>query len=666
MTLDLPETTVSYDRDVMSSAYSDVIRNERLRLGWSQRTLARNAGVTPGYVALLEKGTRVPGDDLWGRLQRLLGVAEASSVETQVATAFGHFQTPALADLLSATRQIEMDLPLPEESDWFERVPFTTVVGALGSGKTTFVGRWLARVGETTGRQIVWVQLTPNSSPQMVESQILVQTSPEGASLPQLSSRRPGALALTLARHLESGRRVPVILCFDDWDSSIGGAHGVVPELAAMLQRTPVVATTENARSSVGGATVRPVPKPTEADWQGWCDQWLVPQSVRSDFLNRVHHNVLAASMLRGAVFFSSDVGDTRALEASWRQVVTTLPAQAEFAWSSVVHECLTRVGDIANRVLHLAASAIEPVPRTWLGDDANTADTSKLVQYRLARTVQWKGLSSIAVHPVLRAHNPTMEHGQFSGLTQASPEPALVDLLLNLSMHEEAAQGISALVEQWLPTSEAPAYLIDWVDRLPSETASRFPMVLFGLVRALALRAGAGDLTRAAASVEELLTHSLTEGQRWQILRLGADVAIRRLDYGQATAFVEAADQLLQLSAGSFDPRALGVLRSRIHWEQCEFDDARSALGLGTGGDQVEDARHFSWLGRASASLGDYATAARVVNQGIELSAAVTIPSARGLQRSVACRVRTGKRESESCPSFGGTELSHRRRART
>src|SRR5664280_2415783 len=98
MTVDLPEPSVSYDCDLMSSPYSDVIRNERLRLGWSQRALAQHAGVTPGYVALLEKGTRVPGDDLWGRLQRLLGLAEPSGMATQVATAFGHFQTAALDD----------------------------------------------------------------------------------------------------------------------------------------------------------------------------------------------------------------------------------------------------------------------------------------------------------------------------------------------------------------------------------------------------------------------------------------------------------------------------------------------------------------------------------------------------------------------------------------
>jgi len=621
MTVDLPETSVGYDRDVMSSPYSDVIRNERLRLGWSQRTLARHAGVTPGYVALLEKGTRAPGDDLWARLQRLLGVTEASNAATQIATVFGSFQTSALADLLSATREIEMDLPLPEETDWFERVPFTTVVGGLGSGKTTFVGRWLARVGETTGRQIVWVQLTPTSSPQAVESQILAQTSPEGAPLPSSGSRSIGALALAVTRHLEESRRVPVILCFDDWDSSIGGAHTLVPELAAILQRTPVIATTENARSSVGGATVRPVPKPTEADWQGWCDAWLVPHSIRSDFLNRVHHNVLAASMLRGAVFFSSEAGNTTALESTWHQIVTDLPAQTEFAWSSVVQECLNRVGEIANRVLHLAASATEPVPRTWLGDDANTADTSKLVQYRLARTVQWKGLSSVAVHPVMRTFSPAIEYGQFSGLSQAPAEPALVELLLNLGMFDEAANVISVLVEQWLPTSEVPANLIELVDRLPAGFAGRFPTVLFGLVRALALRAEAGDLKRAAASVEELLTLPLTEGQQWQLLRLGADVAIRSLDYTQAIVYIEAADRLFERSAGSFDAQALAVLRARIHWEQCEFEDAREVLGSGGASDHVEDARHSSWLARASAALGDYATAARAVNRGIELS---------------------------------------------
>ena len=77
--IDLFEPPRGYDLTPMTSSFAETIRENRTRLGWSQRTLARQAGVTPGYIALLEKGNRVPGDELWDRLQRLFGAGVAKS-----------------------------------------------------------------------------------------------------------------------------------------------------------------------------------------------------------------------------------------------------------------------------------------------------------------------------------------------------------------------------------------------------------------------------------------------------------------------------------------------------------------------------------------------------------------------------------------------------------
>ena len=490
--IELPEATVQYDRHTMASSHSDVIRSGRLRLGWSQRALARHAGITPGYVALLERGARAPGEDLWARLQRLFVIGDTGIVGD--ATSSAKEQTAVLADVMSATRHMEVALPLPDETDWFERVPFTTVVGPLGSGKTTFVGRWLSEVAQTSGRQIVWVQLSPTTTADLIERDILAQTSAEGEPLPSVGTRSISTLVLSLSRHLEGRRRTRTILCFDDWDARAGGAHDLVPELAAKLEKTPIIATTESARSSGGGATVRAMPRPTKSDWQTWCDSWRVPESIRTDFLDRIHHNLLAASILRSTVFFASGQASPHDLETTWHEVVTDLPSQQDVSWAQVVGGCISRLSNAAARVLRLAALSPEPVPRNWLGHDASTPDASRLLEYRLARLVEWKGLRRLAVHPVLREYVSSDNSLQFPWLAEAPAEPSLVELLLNLAMFDEAASAIGSLVDQWMTVSEAPAYLVDWVAKLPEEVANRHPMVLFGLVRALALRGGAGD----------------------------------------------------------------------------------------------------------------------------------------------------------------------------
>ena len=276
--------------------------------------MARQVGVTPGYIALLEKGTRVPGDELWDRLGRLFGAGVAQSSDPGQ-WSFGSGKTSTLADVLSNTRSFEFNLPLPEESDWFETVPFTTVVGPLGSGKTTYVARWLYEVVGRTGRQIVWVQLKPTSEPEDIQRQVMDQVSTEGFT-PSTAVGSIG-MAAALVRQLEGNKGPTPIICFDDWEPLAGGAHGLVSDLAVMLQRTPVVATTENARSGLGTVTVRPMPRPTESDWTHWCDRWQVPPTIRTDFLERIHHNPLAASLYKGSVFFSSDANT---IDSNWRR----------------------------------------------------------------------------------------------------------------------------------------------------------------------------------------------------------------------------------------------------------------------------------------------------------------------------------------------------------
>src|SRR5216684_487235 len=55
----------------MNMSQTDLLKTARQRLQWSQRDLAQRLGVTPGYIALLEKAERSPSEDLWNRITRL-------------------------------------------------------------------------------------------------------------------------------------------------------------------------------------------------------------------------------------------------------------------------------------------------------------------------------------------------------------------------------------------------------------------------------------------------------------------------------------------------------------------------------------------------------------------------------------------------------------------
>jgi transcriptional regulator with XRE-family HTH domain len=611
-----------YDLGAMTSTFSDIIRENRARLGWSQRTLARHAGVTAGYIALLEKGTRVPGAELWDRLQRIFGMTTSGERSDVDEWPFRDGRTAALAELRSATHATQFDLPLPEEVDWFDTVPFTTVVGPLGSGKTTYVARWLSDVAGRTGRQIVWVQLKPTSQLDDVEDQVLAQVSgDDGLTVPPKGGTT--AMSSALARHLEGGKRTAPILCFDDWIPRAGGAHALVPELVARLDATPVVATTESARSSIGAATVRPMPRPTERDWELWCDSSHIPSALRPDFLERIHHNPLAATICKGTVFFNSAT-EAQAIESNWARMVDGLPLEMDLSWSTVVGKCVDNVSDDASLVIRLLSAAPVPVPYAWLGEYASKGDTSKLLDCNLARFVTWEGGSRLAVHPVFPQNLETPGGETFPWLKEAQPQlqDHLVDLLLNVGLFDEAAKWISTFAEDSLAIAEAPPRFIDWADRVPDEVALRFPSVLFGLVRGLALREASGDLARASAVIERLLSLPLSDGQQWQAINLGTDIAIRSLNYDRALGLIDVAQSLLQTSAGSFDATALDVLRARIAWERSEFEQARAAMEPERrGATNVDSARRTSWQARTFASLGDFGSAAAAANRGIEIS---------------------------------------------
>jgi transcriptional regulator with XRE-family HTH domain len=66
------------DRDAetqrLAAPIGRAIAEARARRGWTQEELAEAASLTPGYIARLERGQRLPGPLVLDRLTRILGV----------------------------------------------------------------------------------------------------------------------------------------------------------------------------------------------------------------------------------------------------------------------------------------------------------------------------------------------------------------------------------------------------------------------------------------------------------------------------------------------------------------------------------------------------------------------------------------------------------------
>ncbi len=61
-------------RSARQVAFGDRVRQHRQHHGWSQETLAHEAGINRSYIASLEAGRRNPSLDLMARLAAALGV----------------------------------------------------------------------------------------------------------------------------------------------------------------------------------------------------------------------------------------------------------------------------------------------------------------------------------------------------------------------------------------------------------------------------------------------------------------------------------------------------------------------------------------------------------------------------------------------------------------
>jgi len=62
------------DSETLRACFSAALKRRRLRAGISQEDLAARSGLEQSYISLLERGSRLPGLDVFMRLSQSLGI----------------------------------------------------------------------------------------------------------------------------------------------------------------------------------------------------------------------------------------------------------------------------------------------------------------------------------------------------------------------------------------------------------------------------------------------------------------------------------------------------------------------------------------------------------------------------------------------------------------
>ena len=209
----------------MDTSQANLIKAARQRLYWSQRDLARQLGISPGYIALLEQAVRSPSPDLWHRISDLFRADPRSQdlfhqdvnddTELMGHATFG--AAPAFAP--------EFPVEFPLDPSWFAHIPFTVVAGPAGTGKTTFL-RSCGEALETKGvRRVFWASLnTFQNDLGQLRAELLrffaEEAAPSSGTVEislTVSADQPMQVARMVASHIEDRPRLHTILCFDDW-----------------------------------------------------------------------------------------------------------------------------------------------------------------------------------------------------------------------------------------------------------------------------------------------------------------------------------------------------------------------------------------------------------------------------------------------------------------
>src|SRR5260370_23699107 len=146
--------------NIATRSEARLLREARERLRWSQRALGARLDISAGYVALLEAGAKRASSPLWTKIGRLFAAqAETAALAFQRESAEPS-ERDSMTDVTGTptySSQPEFEVESPFGEEWLATFPFTVIVGAPGSGKTTFLLSRLQEVMRGGQRTVVWV-----------------------------------------------------------------------------------------------------------------------------------------------------------------------------------------------------------------------------------------------------------------------------------------------------------------------------------------------------------------------------------------------------------------------------------------------------------------------------------------------------------------------------
>jgi predicted ATPase/DNA-binding XRE family transcriptional regulator len=247
---------------LVSNRFGDLLREHRLRLGFSQEHLAERAGISLEAVSSLERGTRK--SPYRSTIQSLvialeLGEVAATELEEAAAQAHARFSSSSRGSKVANNLFVPLSSFIGREKDVakirqaLSGQRLVTIVGAAGIGKTRVALRLASDLLSTDLEGVWFVDLSALREGELIPAAIL-------SALSVAESRNRPALE-TLIGHLKSRRRVLLIL--DNCEHVIHGA-GLVSN--AILQQCPTVTILATSREILGLAGERIVRLSTLSD----------------------------------------------------------------------------------------------------------------------------------------------------------------------------------------------------------------------------------------------------------------------------------------------------------------------------------------------------------------------------------------------------------------
>jgi predicted ATPase/DNA-binding XRE family transcriptional regulator len=239
-----------------STLFGELLREHRLRRGFSQEYLAEKAGISLEAVSSLERGTRRA--PYRNTLALLVAALELNPVES---VAFDEAASQARARVRTGTTGARAANNLPaqfssfvgregdvaEVRDLIAEHRLVSVVGAAGIGKTRLALRVATQLLESAFDGVWFVDLASLRDPKLIPGAIL-----SALNVSESSERPP---LDTLVAYLKTKQRVLVIL--DNCEHLIHGAALAAEAILQSCHRVTILATTREVLGIAGENVVR-------------------------------------------------------------------------------------------------------------------------------------------------------------------------------------------------------------------------------------------------------------------------------------------------------------------------------------------------------------------------------------------------------------------------